>query len=175
MNDLSVWTFSYSTRYYLTHPWKFVKEIYWNIRNFIHRGRYGFAYVDVWNFCEWYPRVAANALCYLAEHGSGYPGYEPWETTEKWKQYLYELACKLEHCANAQDICFHEGANEFEDAFHSMMEIAREKNIDINEIPEYTSIKEKYFAREHELSEIDGKFIENTYKELGANLSRLWD
>jgi hypothetical protein len=47
-NKLSVWKFPYKKTYYLTHPWKWFYDLYWNFRNFWHRERYGFAYIDVW-------------------------------------------------------------------------------------------------------------------------------
>lgn len=108
-NDLSVWTFPYRKSYYLTHPWKWFKDIYWNVRNFWHRGRYGYAYVDVWNWYHWWPKAGAEALRYLAEHNSGYPDYAPWETMEKWKAYLLETADKLDWCIES---CDHEEADE---------------------------------------------------------------
>lgn len=102
-NELSVMYLSFRKIYYLKHPLKFLREIYWNIRNFIHRGKYGYGYVDVWNWSNWWPAVGAEALRYMAEHGSGYPGREPWETPEKWRAYLLDTADKLEWCVKSID------------------------------------------------------------------------
>ena len=66
-NELSVWTFPYRKGYYLTHPWKWFNDLYWNIRNFWHRGRYGFAYVDAWNWFDWWPKAGAAALEHIAK------------------------------------------------------------------------------------------------------------
>lgn len=182
-NPLSVWTFSYRPVHYMTHPWKLVKEIYWNIRNFLHRGRYGYAYVDVWNFCDWYPRVAAEALRYMADHHSGYPGVEPWNTPKRWEEYLNLLANKLQRCADSQDILFGEERNEYQEELDNIMKETRKitHNMDgsITEShplsEEQEAIRKKYWEREKEIREADQKYIEETYKWIGEDLQRLWD
>lgn len=183
-NKLSVWTFSYRKSYYLTHPWLWFKDLYWNIRNFWHRGRYGYAYVDVWNFCDWYPRAGAAALRYLADHGHGYPGHVPWETPEKWHDHLHELANQLDRCADSLDICFGgEERNEYAEEFHRMCDELQEirKNEDgtvtmrIRETPEYKELRDNYFRRVKEIDEADNRYREEIYKFVGANLGRYWD
>ena len=183
-NPLSVWTFPYSKIHYLTHPWKWFKDLYWNWRNFWHRGRYGFAYVDVWNFCDWYPRVAAKALHYLSKHHSGYPGVKPWETPEEWEQYLEYLANRLERCADSQDILFTEDRNEYAEAFHNAFnslpyheEYQNDGSIRTwhDHTPEFEELRDKYFAREKELAEVDRQYAIETFKWIGEDLGRLWD
>lgn len=183
-NPLTVWTFPYRPLHYITHPWKLVHDIYWNFRNFFHRGRYGYAYVDVWNFCDWYPKVAAEALRYLAAHHSAYPGIDPWTTPKKWEEYLLLLANKLQRCADSQDICFGEERNEYAKEFHKMynsLERHEEKLSNgcirtwYDETPEYIELRYKYFAREKELRKVDQEYIEETYKWLAEDLQRLWD
>ena len=102
-NKLELMYLPYRGSYYLKHPLKFIREIYWNIRNFIHRGRYGYSYPDVWNWLFWWPTAGAEALRQLAEYGCGYPGHEPWETPEKWKAYLLDTADKLEWCVRSAE------------------------------------------------------------------------
>lgn len=183
-NPLSVWTFSYRKSYYLTHPWKWFKDIYWNIRNFWHRGKHGYAYVDVWNFCDWYPRVGAAALEYLAKHKSGYPGVKPWDTPEAWEEYLMYLSKRLKRCADSQDICFGEDRNEYSEAFHEAFKNLsyHEEKLDNgcirtwrDETPEYLELRDKYFAREKEIRKVDQEYIEETYSLISRNLSKFWD
>ena len=182
-NKLSLWDFPYRKSYYLTRPWKWFKDLYWNIRNFWHRGRYGYAYVDVWNFCDWYPRVGAEALRYLAKNGSGYPGVEPWDTPEKWREYLEYLANRLERCANSQDILFGEDRNEYKNALDEIMEqtYRRKENADgtistWHELtPEQEEIRKKYWEREREIRDADNAYNVETYKWIGEDIGRLWD
>lgn len=182
-NPLSVWTFPYNTKYYLTHPWKIVKDIYWNVRNFWHRGRFGYTYTDVWNFCDWYPRVAAEALRYLALHNHAYPGVQPWPTMEEWRKYLNYLADRLQRCADSQDILFGEERNEYAEEWEKITTCAlkEEKGADglihahYEFSPEAKELREKYYAREKEIREADQAYIEETYKWIGQDLGRFWD
>ena len=182
-NKLSVWTFPYRKKYYLTHPWKWFNDLYWNIRNFWHRGRYGFAYIDAWNFCEWYPRVAAAALRHIRDHGCGYPGVKPWETFEAWHEYLDYLAKRLDRCADCQDILFGEDRNEYKDELDEIMRRRKERiehddgSITIKHTltPEEEEIRKKYWEREKEIHDADQAYIEETYNILGKILQRIWD
>lgn len=182
-NKLSVWTFSFSKRYYITHPHKWFKDLYWNLRNFWHRGRYGYAYVDVWNFCDWYPRVGAEAIRYLKDHHSGYPGAKPWETPEEWEKYLEYLANRLERCADSQDILFGQDRNEYKQMLDEIMEHRR--TITHNDdgtvthsfelTPEEEDIRKRYWEREKEIRDADMEYNKKTYEWLAEDLGHLWD
>lgn len=182
-NKLSVWSFPYSKKYYITHPHKWFKDLYWNWRNFWHRGRYGYAYVDVWNFCDWYPRVAAEALRYLRDHSSSYPGVKPWETPKKWNEYLDYLANRLERCANSQDICFGAERNEYQKLLDEIMMKRRESiehpdgsvTVSHNLTPEEEEIRKKYWDREKEIRDADQAYNIETYRWLAEDLPHLWD
>ena len=182
-NPITVWTFPYRKSYYLTHPHKWFHDLYWNIRNFWHRGRYGYAYVDVWNFCDWYPRVAAEALRYLAKNGKGYPGVKPYDTIDKWTHYLTYLAERLERCANSQDICFHEGLNEYKDELNKIMRErqVRTENPDGSVTISHTlteeeeEIRKKYWAREEEIRNADMEYNKETWALLAQELPSIWD
>ena len=182
-NPLTIWSFPYNKRYYLIHPWKLAKDIYWNIRNFWHRGRFGYAYVDVWNFCNWYPRVGAEALRYLALHKHGWPACKPWKTSEEWTEYLNYLANRLQRCADSQDILFGEERNEYHDAYEASITKAyrEEKGKDglihshYDFTPEDDEIRKKYWERDAEIRKADHQYIIDTYKMLADDLERLWD
>ena len=182
-NPLSLWTFSYNKSYYLIHPWRWIRDIYWNIKNFWHRGKYGYAYVDVWNFCDWYPRVAAEALRYLALHNNGYPATRPWTTMEEWREYLNYLANRLQRCADSQDILFGEERNEYKEEFDKIMKKTRESIytddgstiIPYEFTPEQEEIRKKYIKRAEEITEADQAYIVETFKWLAEDLRRIWD
>ena len=182
-NKLSVWTFPYRKKYYLTHLWKWFNDLYWNIRNFWHRGRYGYAYVDVWNFCDWYPRVAAAALRYMRDHHTGYPGIKPWETPEAWSEYLDYLSKRLDRCADSHDICFGEERNEYKDELDEIMKnrlvITHNNDGTVTHshtlTPEEEEIRKKYWEREHEIRNADRQYEIETFKWLAEDLNQFWD
>lgn len=182
-NELSVWTYSYRKSYYLTHPWKWWKDTYWNFRNWWHRGKYGFAYVDVWEWGVWWPKVGAAAMKYLAEHGHGYPGVEPWETPEKWHDYLIKLSDLLKWCGDSQDILFTEDQNEYKAQMDEILKRTRRRmeNEDgsVTDYLEMTFkdkiVRDKYFAREKELEEENDAQRAKILEEIGSRLPRYWD
>ena len=183
MNRLSLFTWSFSRLYYLKRPWKWFKELYWNIRNFIHRGKYGYSYTDVWDFCTWYPRVGAEALRYLAKHGCGYPGIQPWDTPERWEEHLLNMARKLDKCADTMDFEYSMNENEYANEFYEEKNkiYKRKENEDgtvttwVELTPEQEKIKDKYFEREEEIQNSYDKYREETYAELGQMIGRYWD
>lgn len=65
------------------------------IRMFIHRGRHGWAPRDTWSFDLYLARVMSEGIAWLAEHDHGYPAHDPWDTPEKWQDYLRDLSARL--------------------------------------------------------------------------------
>ena len=174
-NPLSLWRFAYKPSYYVKHPFKWIKDIYWNFRNFIHRGRYGYAYTDVWNWCSWFPTVGAEALRYLAKHGDSYPSVSPWETPKKWKSYLMEMANNLEWCRTCCEIApaHHEKQNQYFQAMNEMRKRHPIRRLDATEND--IALIKKYWDREEELSKQDIEECVSIFSEIGKNLGRFWD
>ena len=159
--------FSYCKKYYITHPLKLTKEIYSKIKGFIHRGKYGYAYVDVWNWYDWWTKVGANALRYLAERGCGYS--TECNSMEEWQDYLNNLADKLDWCRKSCEIGCHEDRNEYS---KYRKEICAKKG---NTTAEDQKILEKYWQREEELVKEDDNTRAEIFAEIGRNLPKLWD
>ena len=178
-----MWTFPYRKSYYLTHPWKWWHDFYWSIRNFIHRGRYGFAYSDVWNWYWWWATAGAEALRYLAKHHKGYPAYKPWETPEKWTEYLNDLADKLDWCVEANELGYHEDLNPFEAARKAVLARCTVHGKDENgyyftrleTTPEDEDVLNMWRSMEEDLTQEDIKKTAEIFTEIGRNLGRFWD
>ena len=179
-NPLSLWSFPYRPLHYITHPWKLIQSITQNVKNMYHRMKYGFAYVDVWNFLDWYPRVGAAALEYLALHNCGHPHDY---TEEEWHEYLLYMSKRLTRCADSFDICFGEDRNEYKEDFEEMMKrtrrITKEKTgtviSHVEFTPEEQKLRDNYFRRCKEIEEADQKYREDTYRWIGEDLGRMWD
>ncbi|MDT3388622.1 MAG: hypothetical protein LIR46_12820 [Bacteroidota bacterium] len=174
-NKLSLWKLSYRKSYYWTHPLKWIKDVYWNIRNFIHRGQYGFAYSDVWGWYYWWPTVGAEALRYLMEHHSAYPGYEPFETPEKWEEYLRKIIENLEWCVESCEPGNHsEEQNCYKKAYDAqLMSPTRWSNHSSDS--EDSELIKKYWDRELELEVEDTEKRSLIFSEIGKELGRFWD
>ena len=167
-NKMSVFVLGYRPSYYLLRPHKFFKDVYWNVRNFIHRGRYGFAYSDVWCMDEYLLDLIPLMLRYLGEHSCGYPGTPPFETREKYKLFLFQLAEKFEQCQDDG-----EWRNEYYKAYEKAIEAQVEENREATE--EEREIQNKYFERSRSAYEENTKAIIEAYNELAEHHQILWD
>ena len=92
----SVWHIPYNKRYLLTHPWKWFKYAWCSVRDAWRRSVYGWTYGDVWGWDNWFLHTAPSMLRYLADYGNAYPGRAPFETPERWHDWLNEMADLLD-------------------------------------------------------------------------------
>ena len=186
-HKLTSFRFSRRPGYYLKHPWMLIRETYLNFRDFVHRGRYGFAATDVWEWYTWWTSVGADSLRYLAEHACGFPGDETYDSPEKWTKHLRELADQLDWCASSCEISSHP-ENKFklvydeirknQLAYNTVMSPKGNKYVTrpVKELsPEEEIIVKKYYAREEELFVEDADKRAAIFGELGRNLGRYWD
>lgn len=97
----TIWTYPYSKHYYLTHPWRLVKEFWHNLRGAYWRSKYGFAPTDVWEFGYAFLEVVPQMLKYLAENSMGYKIMkDDGNDEENWHNHLISISNLLE---NARD------------------------------------------------------------------------
>ncbi len=157
VEKIPVYMFSYRKSYYLTHPWKLVKDIWYGIKNLWHRARYGYAYVDAWNMSEAWCRMGANMMLHLAQYGQAYPGGGEFDTPEKWHDHLLDMAQRLRDCADIDWWDKNEVWDEYEKDF------------------ENTELKYKWLKRQEELTNERDNLIKETFKIIGENFEMYWD
>ena len=165
-NWINVFTnFSYSKRYYLTHPHKFIGECFTNLKNAWYRATRGWSYQDLWNMSDYLTDIIIDMLRNLARENHAYPGVEPFETPEKWTSWLYYIAGELEDSKEENYECRNEYYDEYMGQFEKKDWMNRTR----------TDINKLYFAREKELAaeayERKHKALEN----LVMNWEKLWD
>ena len=159
MNKYSVWYMPYNKRYLITHPWQWVRCAYRNIRDAWRRSVYGWTYGDVWDWDTWFMRVVPDMLRHMADKGSAYPGSEPFDTPEKWHDWLQHMAYLIE----TADEEWQDEHNEFyRDYMDHIWENDKERF-------------NKYMARATELREIGNENIKLAFKEMGEHFHCLWD
>lgn len=180
MNYNNVWYFAYSKRYYLTHPWKWIKEVGYNIRAAWQRATRGWTYVDVWNMDTWFLHTIPPMLRYLAEYGCGYPGRPPFDGeqgAQRWKDWLLETADLLD--SGRED--WQEKHNQYYDEYikHLMEEweppTKDEHGFLVHKSRELSEHDKKYFARAKELSEQGEKNIRIALGRMAEWFYSLWD
>lgn len=91
-NELNVFNYDYS-------PWRRpfnwprnIKQFFKNCKYAWQRATKGYSDRDIWNLDMYYTDLFHATLNRLADTSNGYPGIEPWETSEKWEEYLRKMA-----------------------------------------------------------------------------------
>lgn len=163
--NLNVFNWAWRTRYYLIRPWKWVKELFSNIRAAWMRMIKGYCYMDVWNWDDWFCSVVPPMLRHMADHGSAYPGKEPFDTPEKWHDWLYEIAHRIERL---QYDDWMEDNNEYSKEYLESFE-----NDWCSERQE--EIRKKYYARCEEINKTRQQVLEDLGKSFFKFFDCLWD
>lgn len=95
-------------------------------------------------------------LRHMADYGSAYPGYEPFDTPEKWHDWLHNIADMIET-----------STEEWQDEHNEYYEKYLEK-FDNN-------YRDLYMQRAEELAEQGEKNIRFAFENLGKYFYDLWD
>ena len=159
MNKYSVWYMPYNKKYLITHPWQWVRCACRNIRDAWRRSVYGWTYGDVWDWDNWFVRVVPDMLRHMANHGSAYPGCEPFDTPEKWHDWLQHMAYLIE----TADEEWQDEHNEFcKDYMDHIWENDKERF-------------NKYMMRATELHEMGEENIKLALENIGKFFHCIWD
>ena len=169
--------FPYRPRYYITHPWKWFRECWINLKNAWMRATKGYCYTDLWNMDDWFVEIFPRMLRQLAKDHQAYPGSPPFETSEKWEQWLIEMAENLEYAASDPD-----EENEYAKEFTAMLDHCHEvkrktgaTTITFELDDAYKELRDKYFNRAKELTDSQQEILEDSMAEIGKHLHCLWD
>ena len=150
--------FGYSRRYYLRHPLRFLRECGQNIRNAWMRATCGWCYMDTWNVDAWFLEVMPQMLRHLAKYGSGYPGTEPFETPEKWDDWLNAMADTFESLQEEN----WNSRNEYEKLYNTSVEQSLNPDSNVQLTMSHEDISKLYYTRMNELAEEGQALLEDT-------------
>lgn len=174
MTGLSVHYPSYSWRYWLRHPIKWIKDVFGDLRAAYQRAKYGWAPRDTFSFDNWFMEVIPPMLRYLADDSERFGvsyGCAPFDTPEKWHAFIRSLADRIESCKEEEQ----DKRNEYYGDY--MREITSGGKITWNydsDAADSNDLHAKYFARSKELWEEAQHTIEETLLEMGKYFFALW-
>lgn len=179
----SVFIYSYRWRYYLTHPWNFIKDTMRIIRDIIHRAKYGWTYSDVWNFNSWFLEIIPDMLDYLAAHGNGYPSDDEFPTYKSWQNWLKTQATALRSCSEEGQ----ENQNEYKEEYDAALtqcHLSSKPDPDNpklriitfeNEPENMSELTKVYYTRAGQIAQDSSEILKNTMIELADKMPTLWD
>ena len=81
--------FPYTKRYYLTHPWRFFRQCWYNFYHAWERVTKGYCGLDACEMCSFLLELIPNMLDELKENNVGYPVNM---TEEQWHSTLEEMS-----------------------------------------------------------------------------------
>ena len=176
MKKYSVWYIPYNKKYLITHPWQWFKCAWRCCRDAWRRSVYGWTYGDVWDWNTWFIRTVPSMFRYMADHGSAYPGHPPFETSERWHDWLHEMADLIE----TADETWQDEHNEYhEEYMKHIMDNWQPWKADENGIYHTpflrSEIDEKYFERSKELSKQGEDNIRRALSLMGEHFYDIWD
>lgn len=165
--------FPYRPRYYLTRPWRFFQECWWNVKAAWARATKGVAYRDSAEMDEYLLHIIPIMLREIA-NGEAYPGNDEFPTYESWKTFCCDLANKFEMVQ--QERWEDGGYNEYEEEWEKTLE-PRNPNLtttmDMTE-EERQRIRKLYWEREKELWVERQNIIEEAYNTLAKYHGHFW-
>ncbi len=171
--------FPYSTRYYITHPWKWFKDCWINLKNAWYRAIKGYCYTDLWNINDWLLEVLPNMLQELADKHCAYPGQPPFKTPEDWEDWLRKIADQLIKLREDEE----EHENQYARVYYAALAERRAANCNNTSLAvtntlndeELLRLRDKYFIRRDEIIAEKQALAIETGKELFEYLNYLWD
>ena len=171
---MNLFKFPMRLRYYLTKPWRFFRELYYSFKYAWQRATKGYSFYDSMDMDDFLLHTIRGMLRDIA-NGDSFPGIEPFETYEKWQDYCNSLADVFE---SLQEENWSDGHNEWQEELDKAFE-AQHPNPNLTTTMDMTKeeadeICKMYFEREKELAEERQKLIEDTFAELGRNLTKMW-
>jgi hypothetical protein len=165
MNQLNAFYTGCSWRYYIRHPFKWVKHIWWGICSAYDRITKGYCDMDWMEFDLWFKRIASAMLRDMAMHGHGYH----FETDEQWTSWLHRMADQLACCVDEN--CGNEYYRPYIDAIMKNPQ----KILTAKETEEEKELRKKYYERWIEVQEEQKELFKKTMDELVEHWDCLWD
>lgn len=165
--------FPYRPRFYLTRPWKFFQECWWNIKAVWQRATKGHAWRDSAEMDEFLLYIIPSMLRDIA-NGEAYPGNDEFPTYESWQQFCNQLADKFE---SAQEEKLYD-RNQFNDKFLDAFDVVHgHPNITITHdmsVEEANEILRQHRDREAELYKERDIIIQEAYTTLAKYHNYFW-
>lgn len=96
-------TTGYNWQYNLKHPWEFVFQFYYTMRDFIQRGLYGYADTDTWNL-DWYLSTLLSSAIQKI-YDDGVIGFPHGLTEKRWNVILLKIVKGFEADLKIDEDC----------------------------------------------------------------------
>lgn len=128
---------------------------------------------------NWFLQIIPDMLDYIANHSHSYPGRDEFDTPEKWKSYLHNLANDFRMCTEDASDELNEYYDDFLESVGKMRTMKNEQNgntvVTFDEDEESKKLTKKYFDRCKEIRDEQETILEESMRRLAYILPSLWD
>ena len=177
---MNVFRWEYRKSYYLTHPWRFFRDLGYNLKHAWQRATKGYCDTDTYNVDYWLLHTLPNMLREVAfEPYGSYPGKAPFDTEKKWQDWLCDMADRLEDLQED----WAESRNEYENKLNELMNKCMttengmtvvKYNFNSESNPEIEELRQKWVSRIDELRRLQEEETINVFSELAKYLYWIW-
>ena len=166
--------FPYRWRHYLTHPWEFFGDCWYNLKAAYQRMTRGFAYRDLFSIDSWFLDIMPEMLKEFRENLHSYPGNSEFPTFESWTAYLEEMETHFRNANENQKVQLNEWE---EDYLKYPMEWQKSKDSVYLTLTDNTpkDITEKWLAREMEIDAWREEELQKAWTMFIKVFHHLWD
>ena len=172
---LNVWKMFPKGRYYLSHPIKYIQDLFYPIRYAWQRCYRGYADIDLFNMDQYLIKLMPKMLDDLADSSVGFPYSQTlgFSNSEDWKSYLKTIAI---HFRNAdEELCPEK--NRYEPIFN-YAGVTETKHPDgsvsiTSNAPE--ELRKNYWNRMVEISQYRQRELDKAFDMLHPIFFTLWD
>ena len=168
MNPLNVFGHDYSPIRYPSNWGRNIRLFFRQFKWAYQRITRGFCDFDVWDFDYYLTSVMAQGIKHLADTTHSYPGNNEFPTYESWRDYLYEIATKLNFSLR-DDL-----PNEYEEEWLKGWEKDGLDSIN-NRTPEEEEISRKYLEVEQKNDTLRNQALSEALDMIVHVYSALWD
>lgn len=160
--------------YYIKHPIKFFREIFYGLKYGYNRATKGYSYYDSMDMDNFLLHVIPGMLRDIA-NGKSYPCDEEFPNYESWQNFCNNLANKFESVQ--EENCYKN--NEYNKQFLTAFDILHNKSPHITMTHTMTNeqaeeICKKFHEREKEIYEERKQVIQEAFNILGKYFFYFW-
>lgn len=152
MNTLTC--FPYTKRYYLTHPWRFFRQCWYNLCHAWERATRGYSSLDAFETFSFLLEVIPGLLDEIREADFGYPVNM---TNEQWHSILKETSECFRNAIEKDD-------SFFDEYYKERLKPREEQNEEL--INSYSEIVEANYIARHESFSKGMKLLEEHFWDL---------
>lgn len=182
MGSNNVFTWPFRARYYIMHPWEWLRTLFGNIKCAWQRATKGYCDYDICDMENYFLILIPEMLEAMAtDEIQAYPGNDEFDTFEKWQDWLMGLAGEFKELREMDSDELTDKRNEYADEYFKKLREVRKTirensmvRVTYEEDEDFKVIKELYWDRMRELEREKIEKTDKAFAHLAKHFYALW-